>query len=124
MAAVRLLSSVHLLPTSTPMRVYVRTFGCRANHYDSEATRAMIERAGHAIVQTPEDADVAVLNSCAVTVEAEADLRGAVRRAARSRPGLRSVIMGCATGLAARGDDAVLRSLPGVEQLVPGADMP
>jgi threonylcarbamoyladenosine tRNA methylthiotransferase MtaB len=106
------------------MRVYLRTFGCRANHYDSEATRAMIERAGHAIVETPEEADVAVFNSCAVTAEAEADLRGAVRRAARSRPGLRSVIMGCASGLAARGDNSALRSLPSVEQLVPGADMP
>ena len=105
------------------MRVYLRTFGCRANHYDSETARAMIERAGHGVVSDVREADVAVFNSCAVTTEAEADLRSAVRRAARSRPELRTVIMGCATGLAARRDDSSLRSLPTVEHLVEGADM-
>ena len=106
------------------MRVYLRTFGCRANHYDSETARAMIERAGHEIVSTAAQADVAVFNSCAVTSEAEADLRHAVRRAARERPGLRSVIMGCASGLAEDRGVSTLRALPGVEHLVSGADMP
>ena len=106
------------------MRVYLRTFGCRANHYDSEVARSMIEHAGHEIVGSATDADVALFNSCAVTAEAEADLRQAVRRAARERPGLRSVIMGCASGLAAARDDEGLRTLPSVQRLVVGADMP
>jgi threonylcarbamoyladenosine tRNA methylthiotransferase MtaB len=106
------------------MRVFLQTFGCRANHYDSETARAMIERAGHGIVDSAAEADVAVFNSCAVTSEAEADLRRAVRRAAGSRPELRSVIMGCATGLRAGHDDASLRTLPTVEHLIAGADMP
>lgn len=105
------------------MRVFLQTFGCRANHYDSETSRAMIERAGHAVVADVAEADVAVFNSCAVTAEAEADLRRAVRRAARARPGIRSVIMGCATGLAAERDDVSLRSLPNVDELIAGADM-
>jgi threonylcarbamoyladenosine tRNA methylthiotransferase MtaB len=58
-----------------------------------------------------------------VTREAEADLRAAVRRAARAQPALRTVIMGCATGLAAHRGDGSLRALPTVEELVPGADM-
>src|SRR5204862_8282925 len=105
------------------MRVYLRTFGCRANHYDTETARAMIERAGHAIVADAGEADVAVFNSCAVTAEAEADLRQAVRRAAKSRAGLRSVIMGCASALSDRDDALSLRGLPSVEQLVAGADL-
>ena len=104
------------------MRVYLRTFGCRANHYDSETARAMLERAGHAIVPSAADAEVALFNSCAVTAEAEADLRRAVRRAAREQPVLRTVIMGCATGLAARRGDGSLRALPTVQHLVEGAD--
>jgi threonylcarbamoyladenosine tRNA methylthiotransferase MtaB len=106
------------------VRVFLRTFGCRANHYDSEAARAMIEASGHEVVSTAAAADVALFNSCAVTADAEADLRQAVRRAARDRPGLRSVIMGCATGLSAARGDSSLRALPGVEHLVAGADMP
>jgi threonylcarbamoyladenosine tRNA methylthiotransferase MtaB len=106
------------------MRVYLQTFGCRANHYDTETAREMIERAGHAVVERAGDADVAIFNSCAVTAEAEADLRSAVRRAARTRPELRSVIIGCATGLRAHNEDDSLRLLPTVEHLIVGADMP
>ena len=105
------------------MRVYLQTFGCRANHYDSETARAMIERAGHAVVADAADAEVAVFNSCAVTAEAEADLRRAVRRVARTQPQIRSVIMGCATGFAAHRQDDALGALPNVHTLIAGADM-
>ena len=105
------------------LRVFLQTFGCRANHYDSEVARAMIERSGHVVVGSAAEADVALFNSCAVTREAEADLRAAVRRAARVQPAIRSVIMGCATGLAAQREDASLSALPGVEELIPGADV-
>jgi threonylcarbamoyladenosine tRNA methylthiotransferase MtaB len=101
------------------VKVYLRTFGCRANQYDTEAVRAMIESAGGEIVSTPDAADAAVFNSCAVTAAAEADLRQSVRRAARSQPGLRTVVMGCA---AAR-DRGVLASLPTVDRVVPGGDV-
>lgn len=101
------------------MKVYLRTFGCRANQYDSETVRAMIERAGGEVVERPSDADVAVFNSCAVTSEAEVELRKGIRRAAREQPGLRTIVMGCASAR----DDGTLRALPTVEELVPGADL-
>jgi threonylcarbamoyladenosine tRNA methylthiotransferase MtaB len=100
------------------MKVYLKTFGCRANQYDSETVRAMVERGGGEIVDRPELADMAVFNSCAVTAEAEVDLRKSVRRAARARPDLRTVVMGCA---AAR-DRGELGRLPSVARVVPAAD--
>ncbi|HTE45950.1 MAG TPA: MiaB/RimO family radical SAM methylthiotransferase [Gemmatimonadaceae bacterium] len=107
------------------MKVYLRTFGCRANHYDTEAVRTMLETSGHAIVESASDADVAVFNSCAVTSDAEAELRKVVRRAARERPELRSVVMGCAAAL---DDDRPIalkmRSLPSVQHVIGGADLP
>lgn len=105
------------------MKLYLRTFGCRANQYDSEAVRAMVGASGGAIVDSPADADVAVFNSCAVTADAEADLRQAVRRAARSNSGLRSIVMGCASALPPREGAFSLASLPTVETLVAGADL-
>ncbi|HVX40111.1 MAG TPA: MiaB/RimO family radical SAM methylthiotransferase [Gemmatimonadaceae bacterium] len=106
------------------MKVYLRTFGCRANHYDSEAVRAMLAAGGHTVVDAPDDADAAVFNSCAVTGEAEAELRKAVRRAARRRPALRSVIMGCAAALDRAHPDAHrLAALPGVHGVIAGADL-
>ena len=109
------------------MKVYLRTFGCRANHYDTEAVRAMVEsqRATPSSSSLAE-ADVAVFNSCAVTADAEAELRKVVRRAARERPALRSVVMGCAAALdaAARPVRCSIRALPTVEHVVGGADLP
>lgn len=102
------------------MKVYLRTFGCRANQYDSESVRAMLERAGGEVVEHPSEADVAIFNSCAVTAEAEVELRKGIRRAARERPELRTIVMGCASAR----DDGTLRALPTVEQLVSGADLP
>lgn len=100
------------------MKVFLRTLGCRANQYDSETVRAMVERSGGEMVDTPADADVAIFNSCAVTSEAEAELRKGVRRAARERPALRTVVMGCASAR----DTGTLRSLPTVTHVVAGAD--
>lgn len=101
------------------MRAYLRTFGCRANQYDTEAARAMIEAAGGVIVGSPDDADVALFNSCAVTSAAEADLRQAVRRAAKDNAGIRSVVIGCASAR----DDGTIAALPGVSDVIAGADL-
>lgn len=100
------------------MRYYLRTFGCRANQYDTERVRAMIEASGGTIVDAATEADVALFNSCAVTSAAEADLRRAVRRASREQPAIRSVVMGCASAR----DDGALRALPSVSALVAGAE--
>jgi threonylcarbamoyladenosine tRNA methylthiotransferase MtaB len=106
------------------MKVYIGTFGCRANHYDSEAARAMLEASGARIVATPDEADAAIFNSCAVTVRAEADLRAGIRRAARANPRLRTVVMGCAAALdGEREAGRSLRVLPTVESVVGGADL-
>ena len=106
------------------MRVWLRTFGCRANHYDTEAVRGMIEVAGHEIVDDPACADLAVFNSCAVTGEAQADLRQAVRRAARANPRLSSAVMGCVGALDDPAASASLRTLPTVDRVIAGADLP
>ena len=106
------------------MKVYLRTFGCRANHYDTEAVRALVTSAGHEVVASVTDADVAVFNSCAVTSEAEAELRKVVRQSARRRPELTSIVMGCASALDEQRDPALkVRSLPTVEHVVDGADL-
>ncbi len=101
------------------MRAYLRTFGCRANQYDTEAARAMIEAAGGMIVATPEEADVALFNSCAVTAAAEADLRQEVRRAAKGNSALRTLVIGCASAR----DHGTIAALPTVSDVIAGADL-
>jgi len=100
------------------VNVFLHTFGCKANQYDSEVVRQRLEDAGCTIVATPEAADAAVVNSCTVTHVGEGKMRGFVRRIARRRPGLRTVVMGCAAAL----DDGRIAALPSVAAVVGGAD--
>lgn len=100
------------------MKVYLKTFGCRANQYDSEQVRMLVESGGGSIVEDVAEADAAVFNSCAVTSEAEVELRKGIRGAARRNGRLRTVVMGCAASL----DRGLLGSLPTVTDIVPGGD--
>ncbi len=64
------------------------TFGCRLNAYESEVMRGHAQRAGLR--------DVIIVNTCAVTAEAERQARQAIRRARRRAPDARIVVTGCA----------------------------
>jgi threonylcarbamoyladenosine tRNA methylthiotransferase MtaB len=81
------------------VNVYLETFGCRANQADSEAVRSLVLSAGHDLVDSPTDADVAVINSCTVTAQADADVRHAIRRASTPR----TILMGCLPATIPRG---------------------
>jgi len=102
------------------VKLWLRTFGCRANQYDTGVARALALQGGYEIVDDVEDADVALVNTCAVTAEAERDARKAVRRAAARNPRVRTIVSGCAAALPASA--AELRALPRVDRVVPGAD--
>ncbi len=107
------------------MNVYFHTFGCKANQYDTEVVRQAFADQGAVIVAAPADADLAVVNSCTVTGEAEAKLRHYVRRLGRA--GCPTVVMGCAAaregqGGGGGGAGGAIAALPGVRAVVGGAD--
>ncbi|HXL08562.1 MAG TPA: MiaB/RimO family radical SAM methylthiotransferase [Gemmatimonadales bacterium] len=99
------------------MNVYFHTFGCKANQYDTALVEQAFADQGATMVDDPAAADVAVVNSCTVTHEAEVKLRRFVRRLARGNR-LETVVMGCA---AAR-DDGTIAALPHVRAVVGGAE--
>jgi threonylcarbamoyladenosine tRNA methylthiotransferase MtaB len=65
----------------------VITFGCRLNTYESEVMR------GHATAAGLDDA--IIVNTCAVTSEAEKQARQAIRRARRENPDAKIIVTGC-----------------------------
>src|SRR6478609_1862863 len=72
--------------------VEIITFGCRLNSFESEVIRRAAGEAGlH---------DAVIVNTCAVTAEAERQARQAIRRARREHPGARIIVTGCAATLA------------------------
>jgi threonylcarbamoyladenosine tRNA methylthiotransferase MtaB len=80
------------------------TFGCRLNTYESEVMRA----------HTAALHNTVVVNTCAVTAEAERQARQAIRRAQRERPGAEIVVTGCAAQIAPERWAA----MPGVTRVV------
>ncbi len=82
------------------------TFGCRLNSYESEVMRGHAAAAGHA--------ELVVVNTCAVTREAERQARQAIRRARRQKPAARIVVTGCAAQI----DPAAYAAMPEVDQVL------
>src|SRR6516225_7205746 len=70
----------------------VITFGCRLNTFESEAIRRAAIAAGLS--------GAVIVNTCAVTAEAERQARQAIRRARREHPAARIIVTGCAATLA------------------------
>ena len=90
------------------MTVEVMTFGCRLNTYESEVMR------GHAAALD----NTVIINTCAVTSEAERQARQAIRRLHRERPGATIIVTGCAAQIA---PDA-WAALPGVSRVLGNAE--
>jgi len=58
--------------SAEPKKVFIKTFGCQMNEYDSARMADMLAAAdGMVETQTPEDADVILLNTCSVREKAE-----------------------------------------------------
>lgn len=53
------------------MNVFIETYGCQMNAYDSSAITGFLDDAGHLIISSSEDADVILINTCSVRDHAE-----------------------------------------------------
>jgi len=93
-----------------PRATEVVTFGCRLNAYESEIIRRNAQAAGIT--------DTIVINTCAVTAEAERQARQAIRRARRRAPNARIVVTGCAAQI----DAAAFAAMPEVDQVIGNAE--
>lgn len=80
------------------------TLGCRLNIAESDAIGRLLAA----------ETDLVVVNSCAVTAEAVAETRKAIRRARRTRPDARLLVTGCA----ARIDPASFSAMPEVDGVI------
>lgn len=80
------------------MKIYLDTIGCRLNHSEIETMARQFRAAGHDIVATAEMAELAVVNTCAVTNDAASVSRSKIRQIARA--GVNEIVAtGCWTTL-------------------------
>ena len=94
---------------------HITTFGCKVNQYESQAIREAWLDLGGEESASPEEAHVALVNSCAVTAHGERDARHALYRLHREAPAARRILTGCSACLVGR----TLAGNPCLDVLVP-----
>jgi len=82
------------------MKVAVLTLGCKTNQYESEIIKESFSIRENEIVDFKEKADLYVINSCVVTLKAEAETRKAISEALSKNKYAKIIITGCFASLA------------------------
>jgi threonylcarbamoyladenosine tRNA methylthiotransferase MtaB len=94
----------------TPPAATIKTFGCRLNIWESEVMARHLEAAALK--------DAVVINTCAVTAEAEKQARQTIRKIRREDPDKRIVVTGCAAQI----DPKAWQSMPEVDAVIGNHD--
>lgn len=106
---------------SMKKKAYIETYGCQMNISDSELMQGILVSRGYDVAATPEDADVILVNTCAIREHAEQRVFGRVGelyRLKRDKPDLIIGVTGC---MAQRLGPSLMKKAPYVE-LVMGPD--
>ncbi|TAL41698.1 MAG: tRNA (N(6)-L-threonylcarbamoyladenosine(37)-C(2))-methylthiotransferase MtaB [Methylovulum sp.] len=100
------------------MKVHLKTLGCRLNEAELETWAQAFQKSGHQITRHAENAQLVVINSCAVTQDAARKSRNLIRRIHRDNPEAKLVVSGCYATL--NEDEAA--ALLGVDMVVSNRD--
>lgn len=79
-------------------KVFIESYGCQMNFSDSEIVASVLIEDGYATTRNAADADLVLMNTCAIRDNAEARVRNRLndfKKAKRTKPGLIIGIMGC-----------------------------
>jgi len=99
-------------------KLYIQTYGCQMNQYDSERIARLLGREGYEPTQSAENADILLLNTCSVRDKAEQKVYSALgrwRELKEQKPGLIIAVGGC---VAQQEGEALLRRAPYVDLVV------
>ena len=100
------------------MRIHLKTLGCRLNEAELETWSRDFQAQGHKLTHEPDQADLLVVNTCAVTEEAVRKSRKLLVRTQRQNPNARLVVSGCYASL----DPTATAELEGVDLVINNQD--
>lgn len=100
------------------MRVALTTLGCRLNEAELESWSHDFQSLGHQVRTRAEEADVLVVNTCAVTREAVKKSRQQIRKFHRLNPAAKLVVSGCYASL----NPGLENKIDGIDLIVPNTD--
>ncbi len=100
------------------MNIHLKALGCRLNEAELESWALEFQQAGHILVNDVQDADLTVLNTCAVTTEAVKKSRKLINRVRRENPTGKLVVSGCMVSTGEAGTGVEL----GIDMLVDNSE--
>jgi len=74
-------------------KVYIETYGCQMNEYDTELVKAILQKENYQLVDTEQDADIIMLNTCSVRENANRKVYNRIHKIRHSLQG-RQVLIG------------------------------
>ena len=83
---------------SAPKKLFVKTYGCQMNVYDSERMVEALGRSGYVETETPDDADMILLNTCHIREKAAEKIYselGRFKSLKDEKPDLKIGVAGC-----------------------------
>jgi len=95
---------------SAPKKLYIKTYGCQMNVYDSERMAEALGGNGYVQTQTPDDADMILLNTCHIREKAAEKVYselGRFKGLKAEKPGLKIGVAGCVAQ--AEGEEIIKR---------------
>ena len=102
----------------TPKKLFIKTYGCQMNVYDSQRMAEALGADGYVQTDRPDDADMVLLNTCHIREKAAEKLYsdlGRLKPLKTERPGLKIGVAGCVAQ--AEGDE-IIRRMPLVDLVV------
>ena len=105
-------------PFTEMNRVYIKTYGCQMNERDSEAVAAMLRGRGYRIVQTEDDCDIMLLNTCSVRDAAEQKALGKAGYVAQRKKRNPDFVLGILGCMAQNRGAEILERLPDVDLVI------
>ena len=78
-------------------KVSIVTLGCKQNKYESDCMAKILEDNGYDVSESLEFADIYIINTCAVTNEAEKKSRQHIVKCRKLNPDSKIIICGCAS---------------------------
>ncbi|WP_294754165.1 tRNA (N6-isopentenyl adenosine(37)-C2)-methylthiotransferase MiaB [uncultured Ruminococcus sp.] len=94
------ISEINGLLGSSPRKAYVRSFGCQLNVSDGEKIQGLLKKMGYSFTEDEQEADLIILNTCAVRENAEDrvfGIVGSMKKLKELKPSLIIGIAGCMT---------------------------
>lgn len=79
------------------MKINILTLGCKVNSYESDSIAQALTEKGYSVGQTLDYADLYIINTCAVTAEAEKKSRQMIARCLRYNKEAKIFVCGCAS---------------------------